>query len=206
MRALDDRPLVLINGLGVPHFVAEVYARFFREDGRRVFAVSPPSLGFGDLRAAARRVDEAVGRALAETGAAKVDLVGMSLGGLIGLYYVRCAGGAPRVARFVSVGGPLNGSRLACVGRIPPLTALPSLSQICALSDFVREVQTAPREEEPRMYTVGTRGDFVTPRSLYAAEGLEPIETPHGFFPLGHWLLFLHPGNRRVVMDLLDGG
>lgn len=202
----DARPVVIINGMGAPHFLVWTYALAFRARGLRAFPVSLRWLGYGDLRASAARVGEAVGRALAKTGAPKVDLVGMSLGGLVGLYYVKCAGGARHVERFVSVGGPLNGSRLACAGRVPPLTALRALGQICARSDFVREVREAPPPDGVRMFSVGTRGDVITPRSRWAAPGLEPVETPHGIFPIGHWCLFLFPGNHRVVLDLLRDG
>src|SRR5262245_10210172 len=92
-------PVVFINGLGAPAFAANAYARIFRGKGLRAFAVSPSVLGFGDLRRAAARVGEEVERVRRETGAAKVNLVGMSLGGLIGLYYVKCAGGAAYVER-----------------------------------------------------------------------------------------------------------
>src|SRR5437867_2185777 len=120
---MPDRPplpVVVVNGLGAPHAAAAVYARVLGRGGLRTFAVTPSRLGFGDSREAARRVGAFVRDVLAKTGAPRVQLVGMSLGGLICLYYVKCAGGAAFVERFVSVGGPLNGSRLACVpGSLP---------------------------------------------------------------------------------------
>jgi hypothetical protein len=132
-----------------------------------------------------------------------VALVGMSLGGLIGLYYLKCAGGASSVARFVSVGGPLNGSTLAHAAALVPSQIVHALAQTIPDSALMREIAAAPPPDGVRMYSVGTRGDFITPRSSWDAAGLEPVETPHGFFPFGHWLLFLHPGNHRAVAELL---
>ena len=199
-------PLVIINGLGAPNVLARLYGLVFRVRGMRVFTAPQSFLNYGDIRESARRVRETVERALAETGARKVNLVGVSLGGLIGLYYVKCGGGAPHVDRFISVGGPLNGSPVACLGRVPPFTLVKSLGQTCPESDLVREVHEAPQPEGVRLYAVGTRGDFITPRASWTGEGLAVVETPHGFFPLGHYCLYLLPGNHRVVLDLLRGG
>jgi pimeloyl-ACP methyl ester carboxylesterase len=199
-------PLVLINGLGAPNFLASLYGLVFRARGMRVFTAPQSFLNYGDIRESARLVGETVEHAITETGSPKVNLVGVSLGGLIGLYYVKCAGGAPYVDRFVSVGGPLNGSPVACVGRVPPLTLVKSLGQTCSESDIVREVHEAPNPEGVRLYAMGTRGDPITPRASWAGEGLEVVETPHGFFPLGHYCLYFLPGNHRVVLDLLRAG
>jgi pimeloyl-ACP methyl ester carboxylesterase len=200
-------PVVFVNGLGAPHLLARLYATRFRTRGFRVFPVTPSFLGFGDIPAAARRVGEKVVEVRARTGARRVNLVGMSLGGLIGLYYLRCLGGEEHISRFVSVGGPLNGSRLACMARRLPLAGQSSIAQVCTASEVVRDIQRRRAGDNgTRMYTVGTRGDVVTPRTHWNAAGLVPVETPHGIFPLGHWCLFLLPGNHRVVEELLREG
>ena len=200
---MNDAPVLVISGLGAPEVAAKLYGRTLEARGLRVFTAPQRWLGFGDVRVAAEVVGESVVNVCARTGAARVKLVGMSLGGLIGLYYLKCAGGAPRVERFVSVGGPLNGSTVArLVERVPSQT-VHALAQTCPDSELMRELHAAPAPEGVRMYSVGTRGDVLTPRSSRDSPGLEPIETPYGAFPIGHWLLFTHPGNQRVVADLL---
>lgn len=199
-------PVVVINGLGAPAFAARAYGRLFRSRGFKVFSVSPPWLGYGDLRVAARRVEETVLRASQETGVDRVRLVGMSLGGLIGLYYVKCMGGARHVEQFISVGGPLNGSRLAgFASKLPLLRHVPVFHQLRTHSDLHDELVRAPLPPNVRIISFGTRGDVITPRSLWAAEGTELVETPHGVFPLGHWALFLAPGNLRAVREIVTG-
>ncbi|MGZ3474123.1 MAG: esterase/lipase family protein [Polyangiales bacterium] len=106
-------PVVIVSGLGAPRYFASLYGLAFRKWGHRAFAAPQRLLGYGDMRVAARLVADEVERARIATGASKVNLVGMSLGGLIGLYYVKCLGGSAHVDRFVSVGGPLNGSTVA---------------------------------------------------------------------------------------------
>jgi pimeloyl-ACP methyl ester carboxylesterase len=200
---MNDSPVLVISGLGAPEAAAKLYGRALETRGLTVFTVPQRWLGFGDVRVSARLVGETVERVSAETGAAQVKLVGMSLGGLIGLYYLKCAGGAPHVERFVSVGGPLNGSTVARLAEYVPSQTVHALTQTCPDSALMRELREAPTPAGVRMYSVGTCGDVLTPRSSWDATGLEPVETPYGAFPIGHWLLFTHPGNLRVVAELL---
>ncbi len=196
-------PLVIVSGLGAPHVAARLYGRAFEAHGFRTFAAPQRLLGYGDMRVAAQLVAEEVERARMATGARRVTLVGMSLGGLIGLYYIKCMGGAAHVDRFVSVGGPLNGSTLARLIQIIPSRTVHAIAQTTPDCAFMRELRAAPAPDGVRMFSVGTRGDVLTPRSSWDTEGLEPVETPYGVCPIGHWMLFLHPGNHRVVAECL---
>jgi len=203
LAAMNDTPVLVINGLGAPEASGKLYGRSLEARGLRVFTVPQRWLGFGDVRESARLVGDTVARVRAETGAAKVSLVGMSLGGLIGLYYLKCGGGAPFVERFISVGGPLNGSTVARIAERVPSKTVHALTQTSPDSELMRELHAAPMPEDVRMFSVGTRGDVLTPRASWDVPGLEPVETPYGVAPFGHWMLFMHPGNQRVVADLL---
>ncbi len=202
--ASNARALVVINGLGAPRAAAQVYGRFFRKHGYRVFTTPQALLNAGDIRRSADRVHEVVLRARQKTLSSRVSMVGLSLGGLIGLYYIKCAGGGGLVDRFVSVGGPLAGSDVARVGELPLLRSIPALRQASPDSRLVREVQAAPIPEGVRLHALGTRGDAITPRHRWSATGLDATETPYGRFPFGHWYLYLHPGNYREVLHLLE--
>ncbi len=195
-------PVVIVNGLGAPRIAAVAYGRALERHGFRTYAAPQRLLGYGDVRAAARLVAHEIEEILAKTGARRVHLVGMSLGGLIGLYYVKCGGGAHTVDRFVSVGGPLNGNALARFVSAVPIGAH-ALAQTSPDNDLMRELRAAPAPKDVRMFSVGTHGDLLTPRASWDAEGLEPVESPYGVFPIGHWMLFLDPRNHGVVADCL---
>jgi hypothetical protein len=198
-------PVVIVSGLGAPRIAAVAYGLALRARGFDTYAAPQRLLGYGDIRVAARLVDEEVQRVRDKTGAPKVHVVGMSLGGLIGLYYVKCMGGAAFVDRFVSVGGPLNGSSLARLVELLPSHAVHAIAQTTPDNDLMRELRAAPPPAGVRMFSVGTRGDVMTPRTSWDMPGLEPVESPHGVFPVGHWMLFTHPGNHQLVADLLLG-
>ena len=196
-------PVVVVNGLGAPRLAAVAYGRALERHGFRTFVAPQRLLGYGDVRVAAKLVAGEVKRVLAETGERKVHLVGMSLGGLIGLYYVKCLGGARDVERFVSVGGPLNGSSLARLVEALPFGPAHALAQTTPDNELMRELRKAEPPRDVRMFSVGTRGDVMTPRSSWDAAGLEPVESPYGVFPIGHWMLFTDPRNVAVVADCL---
>lgn len=200
----NSTPLVLINGLGAPRLAARAYGTYFRARGLDVSTIPQPLLLFEDIRKSARGVGDQVDKVLARTGAAKVDLIGMSLGGLIGLYYLKCCDGARKVRTFVSVGGPLAGVPvLDQVGRVLPLHLLQPLPQTATQSDLQSELRAAPVPQGVKMYSVGGSGDPLTPRNCWDVEGVTPVETQHGVFPIGHWLLFTHPNNLQTVFRLL---
>jgi triacylglycerol lipase len=198
-------PVVIANGLGAPRAAAVAYGMIFRRHGFKVFAAPQRLLGYGDVRVSARLLRDEVDRVKRETGAPRVHLVGMSLGGLVGLYYVKCLGGGAHVDRFVSVGGPLNGSSLARLVELVPSKLVHAIAQTTPDNDFMREMRAAAFPEGVRLISVGTRGDVMTPRVSWDAKGFEPVETPYGLFPIGHWMLFLHPANHAAVVRCLTG-
>lgn len=200
-----ELPLVIVNGLGAPRLAAQLYSLRFRRQRRNVFIAPQKCLYYGDVRQSARLVARQVDEALDRTGSSQVQIVGMSLGGLIGHYYLACLGGAAKTECFISIGGPLSGSALARLGQVPPITLAPAVGQCRPGSEVMQEIEAAAAWDGVRLYAVGTRGDAITPKSAWTAPKFRTIETPHGIFPIGHWMLFTHPQNQRIVEGLLQG-
>jgi pimeloyl-ACP methyl ester carboxylesterase len=198
-----SRPVVVIHGLGAPAAAGEIYAKALSSRGLRTFTTPQRLWGYGDVRIASKQLAETVERVRAETGADKVDMVGMSLGGLIGTHYLKIGGGGPYVERFVSVGGPLNGSSVARLVELVPVKWTHAIAQTTPDNDLMRELQSLPMPAGVRAYSIGTKGDPMTPRASWEAAGFKPIETKYGVFPLGHWLLFVHPKNHEAVVECL---
>jgi len=199
-------PLLIISGLGAPRLSAQGYGLTFRNRGHRVYTTPQRLLGLGDVRVMSAIVATTAADVLGRTAAERLNVIGMSLGGLIGLYWLKCGGGGPCVDTFVSVGGPLNGSTVARLVEQVPVGPVHAIAQTCPDSDLMRELRAATMPAGVRAYSVGTRGDVLTPRSSWDHPGLEPIETPYGCAPVGHWSLFFHPGNHRIVAELIEQG
>ena len=80
--------------------------------GRDATVVALPGNGTGDLDATADALGDAVDAALERTGAASVDLVGYSAGGVVARLWV-ADGDAGLVRRVVTLGSPHHGTSLA---------------------------------------------------------------------------------------------
>ncbi|MFG1658862.1 lipase family alpha/beta hydrolase [Micromonospora chersina] len=106
-------PVVVVGGLIGISIAYEPIAARLRADGYRVSIYQLPNLGFGDIRESARALSSYVDQVRAATGAAKVDLVTHSEGGLVSRWYVKFLGGADKVDRYVSLGSPQQGTYVA---------------------------------------------------------------------------------------------
>src|SRR5205823_3795599 len=111
---------------------------------------------------------------LSATGAARVDLVGHSQGGMMPRYYLRFLGGAPKVDALVGISPVSHGTTLFGVGTLlasidPTREAVASECPACAEdvagSDFMKKLNKG-RDTIPgiRYTVIGTRyEDIITP-------------------------------------------
>jgi triacylglycerol esterase/lipase EstA (alpha/beta hydrolase family) len=162
--AAHPYPVVLVHGtLANMNDNWQAASPILANHGYCVFAFnyggdSPSSVlqGTGDIAASAQQLAVFVNQVLAATGAAKVDLVGHSQGGMMPRYYINFLGGAARVATFVALapsnyGTTLDG--LTQLGRqlsiIMPING--ALSTVCTAcvqqeegSAFLRTLNASP--------------------------------------------------------------
>ncbi|MGB2570597.1 lipase family alpha/beta hydrolase [Micromonospora citrea] len=111
--AANANPVIVVGGLIGVSIAYEPIAARLRADGFRVSIYQLPGLGFGDIRESAKAFKRYVDQIRANTGAAKVDIVAHSEGGLVSRWYVKFLGGADAVGRYVSLGSPQQGTYVA---------------------------------------------------------------------------------------------
>ncbi|HEU5471117.1 MAG TPA: alpha/beta fold hydrolase [Actinophytocola sp.] len=111
--AAGPDPVIIVNGTFGPAFFYEPLAARLRHDGYRVSIFELPNLGTGDIAATARALDAFADRVRAQTGAARVDLVAHSQGGLVARQYVKFLGGSSEVDSLVSMAAPHYGTVIA---------------------------------------------------------------------------------------------
>jgi triacylglycerol lipase len=105
-------PVLLVPGYGGSTAALDVLAGRLREAGREAQVVRLPGDGTGDLAQAARVLGKAVERRL-DGGAASVDVVGFSAGGVVVRLWARDEGGAAQARRIVTLGAPHHGTQVA---------------------------------------------------------------------------------------------
>ncbi len=106
-------PVIIVAGTFSPAFANEPFAARLRADGYTVHIFELPTLGTQDIRASAAALDAFADGVRARTGAARVDLVGHSQGGLVARSYVKDFGGAAEVDSLITLGTPNRGTYVA---------------------------------------------------------------------------------------------
>ncbi|MBZ4323117.1 alpha/beta fold hydrolase [Streptomyces sp. SCA2-4] len=131
----DRVPVLLLHGFVDNRSVFVLLRRSLLRHGWRQVAALNHSLLTRDLRTAAAAVGRYVEEFRARTGAARIDVVGHSLGGLVARYYVQRLGGDAAVRRLVTLGTPHAGTRVA-----PPMSVHPLVRQMRPGSDVLTEL------------------------------------------------------------------
>jgi triacylglycerol lipase len=111
--AATKDPVVIVAGTFSPAFANEPLAARLRADGYPVRIFQLPTYGTQDIRLTAQALRTYVDGVRSSTGAAKVDLVGHSQGGLVARAYVKWYGGATKVDSLITLGTPNRGTYVA---------------------------------------------------------------------------------------------
>ncbi|WP_433125876.1 esterase/lipase family protein [Micromonospora sp. CA-240977] len=113
--AAAANPVIVVGGLSGVAVAYQPLAARLRADGYRAYVYQLPGLGLGDIPTSARALAGYVDQVRASTGAATVDVVAHSEGGLVSRYYLKRLGGTATVGRYVSLGTPQYGTYVATI-------------------------------------------------------------------------------------------
>lgn len=106
-------PILMVHGMVDNRSIFALLRRTLRRRGfGRVLALNYSPLT-DDVRGVAERLSELVESLCADTGYERIHVIGHSMGGLVGRYYVQRLGGDERVHTLVTLGTPHEGTRAA---------------------------------------------------------------------------------------------
>lgn len=180
--AAHPRPVVLVHGTfgnSVDNWLG--LAPYLKNRGYCVFSLDYGQLpgvpffhGLGPVDKSAEQLDAYVDRVRAATGAAEVDLVGHSQGGMMPRYYLKFLGGAAEVNALIGIAPSNHGTTLSGLTALLPYfpgaedllsTATPALADQIAGSAFLTKLNAGGDTVPGVRYTViATRYDqVVTP-------------------------------------------
>ncbi|QKW08400.1 alpha/beta fold hydrolase [Streptomyces sp. NA04227] len=172
--AADRNPVVFVHGYGGTAADIGAIKQSFLDGG---YAESDlHSLDFPDTQKneqTAEQLKTEVDRILAASGAAKVDLVGFSMGSLSSRYYLKNLSGTDKVAHFASVAGPNHGTSLANFCWLTGDTTV--CPQMAPGSDFLKKLNEGDETPGSTDYeTWASHGDTtITPPESIALNGAE---------------------------------
>jgi pimeloyl-ACP methyl ester carboxylesterase len=127
-------PILMLHGLADNRAIFAVLRRTLRRRGFGTLITLNLSPTTRDMRAGARDLALRVEAICAASGYERIHVIGHSMGGLIGRYYVQCLGGDERVHTLVTLGTPHGGT--------VPARLLPTRlgRQLAPGSDLLREL------------------------------------------------------------------
>lgn len=167
-------PVLLVPGYGGSTSSLEVLAAALERGGRDTTIVRLAGDGTGDLTDQAKVLDDAAQQALTRSGAASIDVVGYSAGGVVARLWVRDLGGGEVARRVVTLGSPQHGTDLAGLASdITPDTCPVACQQLADDSDVLRHVNSGDETPDgPLWVSIWTTDDqTVVPADSASMEG-----------------------------------
>jgi triacylglycerol lipase len=161
----EPGPVLLVPGYGGNVQSLEPLADALRSAGRTAVIVDPVGDGTGDLRTEAEHLDEVAKRVRNEAGAASVDVIGYSAGGVVARLWVRDFGGAGVARRVLTLGSPHHGTSEAALGADFAGSCPAACEQLTPGSDLLRRLNAGDETPDgPLWATIRTTTDqVVTP-------------------------------------------
>ncbi|MFD3543246.1 esterase/lipase family protein [Streptomyces sp. NPDC058662] len=194
-------PVLLLHGFTDNRSAFVLLRRALAVDGGRHVETYNYSPFARDLRAVARHLARRVEDLCERSGQERVELVGHSLGGLVGRYYVQRLGGDARVRTLVTLGTPHGGTPIA-----PFLDAHPLVRQMRPDSDVLAELAEPAPGCATRCVAFWSEFDaLMSPPETARIEHPDLRAENIQVMGVGHLALAAHPTVITAVRHALDG-
>ena len=191
-------PILMIHGFLGTRGSMYLLERRLVEDGFVVVSFNLGTLNLRDIRRSAFLIHRKIERILSQTPSQRIDIIGHSMGGLIGLYYVKKLGGHARVRKLIMMGTPVRGTWAALAGVMTLGLWSTSSWQLLPRSRFLDELAKGPIPPGVEVHTIAAARDWVVPLSTTRLSGANAMTVP-----LGHSSLVVSEEvYRRVVTAL----
>jgi triacylglycerol lipase len=191
------RPLLLLHGYMATRGSLHLLEQRLTERGYLVFTYRIGPLNLGGIRQAAGVIARKVEALVAQTAVRTVDVVGHSMGGLVGLYYVKCLGGRDRVGKLCLLGSPVGGTWSALLGLVTAPLGRASM-ELLPMSPVLRDLRTTPMPRGVEVFTVSGDRDFFAPDPATRLQGAR-----HLTLPTTHTGLLVDPSVAEVIDGIL---
>lgn len=128
----------------------------------------------GDICESAALIARKIESIAAQTPLHRMDIVGHSMGGLVGLYYLKRLGGRRRVRRLVMLGTPISGTWSALLGVAMAPLGRASL-QLLPDSAFLRDLEHGALPDGVEVFSVAGERDRLAPSDSTHIKGVRHI-------------------------------
>jgi pimeloyl-ACP methyl ester carboxylesterase len=194
----DSPPVLIIHGFLGTRGSMYLLERRLVSDGFVCVSFNLGTLNVRDIRRSAFLIHRKIERILAQTPSQKIDIIGHSMGGLIGLYYVKKLGGHARVRKLILMGTPVRGTWAALAGVMTLGLWSTSSWQLLPRSRFLDELAQGAIPPGVDVSTIAAARDWVVPLSTTRLRGANAMTVP-----LGHSSLVVSEEVYRRVVNTL---
>jgi triacylglycerol esterase/lipase EstA (alpha/beta hydrolase family) len=196
-------PVVLIQGFLSSEGVLHPLEEFLRKNGRDVVTLDLGFFNVQDIRKSARLLNFKIERIMDEYFSKhdfeKIDIIGHSMGGLIGLYYVKNLGGHRIVNKLITLGTPFSGTWVAAAGLFPVGWFSRGVWQMLPTSSFIKNMQEhEERAHETEIVSIAGKYDSVIPPEACHLQG-----AINEVIPVGHTGLVMDEKIYKSILDFL---
>ena len=191
-------PVLIIHGFLGTRGSMYMLERRLVQDGFVCVSFNLGTLNVRDIRRSAFLIHRKIERILAQTPSQRIDIIGHSMGGLIGLYYVKKLGGSARVRKLIMLGTPVRGTWIALAGVLTLGLWSTSSWQLLPRSRFLDELAQGPMPPGVEVTTIAAARDWVVPLPTTRLTGASAATVP-----LGHSSLVLSEDVYRRIIHTL---
>ncbi len=191
-------PVLIIHGFLGTRGSMYLLERRLVDDGFVCVSFNLGTLNVRDIRRSAFLIHRKIERILAQTPSQKIDIIGHSMGGLIGLYYVKKLGGHARVRKLIMMGTPVRGTWSALAGVMTLGLWSTSSWQLLPRSRFLDELAQGALPPGVDVSTIAAARDWVVPLNTTRLQGANAMTVP-----LGHSSLVVSEEVYRRVVNTL---
>jgi len=162
-------PVLLIHGYGASRRVFKTLEDRLHRDGFSVFSLNLggvfSTFNTNPIPHLARHVAEKIeGLCKRYSIKDKINIVGHSKGGLIGMCYLKEFNGHRRVGKLITLATPHHGNPWAMLGLLTPLALITkSIRQMAPISPFIRRMNKLPLPRGVQVISLYSKEDTICP-------------------------------------------
>jgi len=181
----QPRPVILINGFLAPKFANLPIKWMLESHGFQAHLIDLPLLNLTDMKEIARCIAVGVDTVLSQENISHCDMIGVSLGGITGLYYLKKLEGHTKVKNFIAFGTPFKGTWKALL--LAPVIGMfsKSLWQTLPGNTILSDLISSPVEGTD-VYSIYAANDLIAPMESACLDWTKNIEVKSLPAPISH--------------------
>ena len=194
------QPVVLIQGWLGTRGIFRIFENRLKADGFQVLSFNLGRFNVQDIKKSAEIIAKKISNLRDHHHLEKIDIVGHSMGGLIGLYALKRLGVSDSVNRLITVGTPYHGTNIAYAGL--PFFGLTGkgLWQLLPDSKFLQALHEGRLPDGTEVISIMSRHDFLAPGQTAVLEGAINL-----LVSAGHASLAVNDEVYKVLRAVLHG-